>query len=110
MQASLETTSLLPQWFLLEQKGEIIGCGGLITNDFISRVDLYPWLCALYVEEKFRNQGLGGKLIEYVADVACKLGYQNLYCCTDHVEYYEKYLFHFSIMIIYSSRTFEQRI
>ena len=95
MQAAVQTASPLPQWFLLMQANETVGGCGLISNDFISRMDLYPWLCALYVEEKFRNQGLGGLLIEYAAKTAGKLGYENLYCCTDHIGYYEKYLFQY---------------
>ena len=95
MTAALETASPLPQWFLLLREKEILGGCGLITNDFISRMDLYPWLCALYVEEKYRCQGLGGQLIEYAADAAYALGYKNLYCCTDHIGYYEKYGFQY---------------
>lgn len=95
--ASLRTDSPLPQWYLLRSRadGEIAGGAGLITNDFISRMDLYPWLCALWIEEKFRGNALASRLINRAADDAAKFGYPNLYCCTDHVGYYEKYGFSF---------------
>lgn len=92
--------SKLPQWYLLMDSDEfdsakIAGGVGMIPNDFISRCDLYPWLCALYVEEKFRNRGCGGMLIQRCLADAAKAGYPMLYLATDHTSYYERYSFRY---------------
>jgi GNAT superfamily N-acetyltransferase len=88
---SITTDSPMPRWYLLLKDKEIIGCYGMITNDFISRQDLYPWLCALYIDEKERGQQLGSKLLEHGRKEAGKLGFSKVYLCTDHDGYYEKY-------------------
>ena len=70
-----------------------VGGAGLIVNGLISRGDLWPWLCALYVEEPFRGQGLGGRLISHICGQALALGYHSIHLCTGHVGYYERYGF-----------------
>ena len=96
MTACLNSDSPLPQWYLLlNEKGEIIGGAGLIVSDFTARGDLWPWLCALYVEEAYRGHAYGARLIAHVKKEAARLGYRKLHLSTEHVGYYEKYGFRY---------------
>jgi len=82
----------LPQWYLvLNEDDEIIGGCGLIQNDFVDRIDLFPYLCALFVEEKARGHAIGASLLENARKDAMAKGFNKLYLCTDHTSYYEKY-------------------
>ncbi len=92
---STKTTSPLPQWYLLMDNNTIAGSAGLITNDFISRMDLYPWICALFVEEAYRGHAYGSLLLEQAKRDAKTGGFSHVYLATDHVGYYERYGFHY---------------
>lgn len=85
----------LPQWYVLRKDDKFIGCAGLITNDFISRMDLYPWFCALFIDENHRGNSYGKILIERAKEDARKFGFANMYLNTDHIGYYEKYGFRY---------------
>lgn len=95
IRSCLASSSPLPQWYLMYDGYDIAGCAGLITNDFISRMDLYPWLCALYVEPRFRGRGAAAELINKAKRDAKAGGFSHLYLCTDFDGYYERYGFEF---------------
>jgi len=92
---SIHARNSLPQWYLLEKDDEIIGCAGLITNDFISRMDLYPWVCAVFIDKKYRGNAYGSLLIEKAISDTKKAGFGRLYLCTSHIGFYEKYNFEY---------------
>lgn len=88
----LKRNGLLPQWYvLLDQNGKIAGGCGLIQNDFIDRTDLFPYLCALFVEPHARGNALGAVLLDHARREGARLGFAKLYLCTDHTSYYERY-------------------
>lgn len=87
---ALDAPFCLPEWFIAYRGDAPVGCAGLITNDFISRMDLMPWLCALYVNEDVRKQGIARKLIERAKEYARENGFSRLYLATDHTGLYER--------------------
>ena len=88
---SSEPGRKLPMFFLLLDGDEVLGCYGLVTNDFISRHDLYPWFACLFIEEGARGKELGRLLMEHAVEEAGKAGFPYLYLTTDHDGYYERY-------------------
>ena len=91
---SLTTDSPLPIWYILvDGANNIIGCAGLITNDFISRMDLWPWICAVYIEKAHRGNAYASLLYAQIKEDAAAAGFNKVYLATDHVGYYEKYGF-----------------
>ena len=82
-------------WYLCLDDNKIIGGLGVIKNDFHNRVDLYPNICAVYVNEKYRNNGIAGKLLNLAVEEMKKKGVSPIYLVTDHVGFYERYGFEF---------------
>ncbi|MBV6653646.1 MAG: GNAT family N-acetyltransferase [Mameliella sp.] len=80
----------LPGFYLMLEEGEIIGSYALLTNDLISRQDLFPWLACLYVEEKYRKLGLASVLLDHAMQEALNWGFKTLYLSTDMDDFYEK--------------------
>jgi len=88
---SMNARSPLPRWYIMLKGDDIIGGYGLLINDFISRQDLFPWMCTPYIAQKERGRQLGARLMEHGRREAASLGYRKLYCNTELDGYYEKY-------------------
>lgn len=78
----------IPQWYVVLEGDEIIAGAGVIENDFHSRKDLSPNVCALYVEQDHRKMGVARALLEFIRKDMH--GYKRLYLVTDHMGFYEK--------------------
>lgn len=95
MQQCVLKKSPVPQWYIIKVKNEIIAGLGVIDNDFHDRVDLTPNVCAVFVEEKYRCQGIAGKMLNFVCDEMKSKGIETLYLITNHTSFYERYGWNF---------------
>lgn len=91
MRDCISGTSPVPQWYMAVCEGEIVGGAGVIENDFHERRDLSPNVCAVFVEEKMRGQGIAGEILDRICCDMKSLGVDTLYLLTDHDSFYERY-------------------
>lgn len=90
----------VPQWYIVrDDAGKIIAGAGIIENDFHDRKDLAPNLCALFVEEAHRGQGLARRLLDCAREAVGEMGYETLYLITTHTSFYERCGWHFLTMV-----------
>ncbi|WP_368233755.1 GNAT family N-acetyltransferase [Anaerotruncus rubiinfantis] len=91
IQACIAKRYSVPQWYLfLDGKQAVAAGAGVIENDFHDRPDLSPNLCALFVEERCRNQGIARSILDFARKDFGRMGFQKLYLVTDHTSFYER--------------------
>lgn len=96
----VEKKTGVPQWYVIvNEKQEIIAGAGMIDNDFHDRKDLTPNLCALFVEEEYRKQGLARYLLDRIRLDMSSMGIRRIYLVTDHTEFYKKCGWQFLTMV-----------
>ena len=91
MNDCIKNEGAVPQWYVALDGEKIVGGLGVIENDFHNRPDLAPNVCAVYVEEEYRKQGIAGELLNYVVEDMKSFSVSPLYLLTDHTGFYERY-------------------
>ncbi|MTD28301.1 GNAT family N-acetyltransferase [Erwinia sorbitola] len=81
----------LPLTFVALDGDRAVGTVGLWRCDLISRQDLFPWLAALFVDERYRGQGLSEQLQQTVIDCCRQRGDRQLYLYSACADYYERF-------------------
>ena len=99
MDKCLHRQGVVPQWYIVLDNNQIIAGLGVIENDFHDRKDLAPNVCAVYVEEQYRCQGIAGEMLQYVCKDMKDKGVGTLYLVTDHTSFYERYNWEFYCMV-----------
>lgn len=98
MKECVKNISAVPQWYVILDAQTIIAGIGVIENDFHDCKDLTPNVCAVYVDEAYRNQGLAGEMLKFVSEDFKAKGIDTLYLITDHTSFYERYGWKFLCM------------
>ena len=93
---SLCKDNRLPQTFIALIKDEPVGMYQIsMSDDLVSRPDIYQWLVNVYVDEKRRGNGICRKLMNTVKENAKSISLNELYLYTKHVGLYEKFRWNF---------------
>lgn len=91
MESSLSEDTGVPAWYIVKDESDNIIAGlGNIGNDFHKRPDLTPNICAVYVEEKYRQQGIALRLLNHACAELAKKGITDVYLITSHTAFYER--------------------
>ncbi len=81
----------LPHTYIALVDEQLVGMFQFSYADLVCRPDIYPWLCNVYVEQKYRQQGIFKVMMNQVFDCAQEAALKELFLYTKHIGLYEKY-------------------
>lgn len=72
----------LPLAIVALRDDEILGTVSLKISDMDIRDNLSPWMAGLYVDKKYRNNGIGTLLVKSIQEIARQFAYKELFLYT----------------------------
>ncbi len=76
----------IPLTMLAWEDGQPAGTASIFNHDMETRMDLTPWLAAVYVPPEFRGRGIGSGLVKAIEALAKRLQLERLYLFTPDQE------------------------
>jgi len=81
----------IPEAFVAVENTTPVGMASLVEHDMLARMELTPWLAAVYVAPEFRNRGVGSSLVQTAMQEARVLALDRLYLFTpDQIHFYRR--------------------
>ena len=65
----------IPQIYIVLMDNTLVGMYQFDNCDLECRPDIYPWLCNVYVDKKYRNNGICDKMLKTVKENAKNIRY-----------------------------------
>lgn len=85
------TPHRIPGTFIALRDDEIVGTASIVAHDMSTRMDLYPWMAAVFVPPDHRGKGIGSALVRASIDEARYIGLERIYLLTpDRVSFYTR--------------------
>jgi GNAT superfamily N-acetyltransferase len=72
----------IPLTTLALVEGQPVGTASIFMHDMDTRMELFPWLAAVYVLPEFRGQGIGSQLVKAIEETGKRLQVERLYLFT----------------------------
>jgi GNAT superfamily N-acetyltransferase len=76
------SSSSIPATYVAFADDFLAGIVSLVVHDMVEHPALSPWLASLYVAPKYRNKGLGTRLVKHAEKAAYEMGYNALFLYT----------------------------
>jgi len=73
------TPHSIPETFVATIINEIVGTASIVPHNLSTRMDLSPWIAAVYVIPGYRNLGIGSTIVRAIMEEASILSLESIY-------------------------------